>query len=312
MTFEDKLRSRRACSTTWASTSSRPASRSPRSATSRPSPPSPRPPSNGDYRWTGARDRGRTSPAAARRYATPASPRIHTFVSTSPIHLAHQMNKTEAQVLEIIARTVTQARNLVARRRHGRRWTPPAPRSTTCAAASRPPSRPAPATINLPDTVGYATPAEYEAMFRTVSSPACPNADKAIFSTQLPRRPRASPWPIRFAGVAGGARQIECTTQRPRRTRRQRRAGGDRDGGEDPPRRAALCHRPSTPPCSRGPRSWSRRVSLVPRAVQQGDRRPETPFAHESGIHQDGVLKNALTYEIMTPDVRRPGEEPRW
>ena len=54
-----------------------------------------------------------TSPAPAKRCATRARPRIHTFVSTSPIHLAHQMRKTEDEVIEIITATVTQARNLV-------------------------------------------------------------------------------------------------------------------------------------------------------------------------------------------------------
>ena len=154
-------------STTWASTSSRPAfpiasqrrfrgrrARSPSASRTRWSPgsPAPSPP---------------TSTAPARRCGTRARPRIHTFVSTSPIHLAHQMRKTEDEVLEIITATVTQARNLVDDVEWSRRWTRPARRSTICAAASRRRSSAGATTINLPDTVGYATPEEYGAMFRS-------------------------------------------------------------------------------------------------------------------------------------------------
>src|SRR6201991_4166534 len=106
--------------------------------------------------------------------------RIHTFVSTSPIHLAHQMRKSEAEVLEIITATVTQARNLV----EDVEWSAMDATRTgidylcRCVEAA---IRAGATTINLPDTVGYATPDEYRALFRTVRE-RVPDADKAIFS----------------------------------------------------------------------------------------------------------------------------------
>ena len=107
--------------------------------------------------------------------------RIHTFVSTSPIHLAHQMRKTEDEVLEIITATVAHARNLV----EDVEWSAMDATRTgidylcRCVEAA---IKAGATTINLPDTVGYATPEEYAGMFRAVRE-RVPGADKAIFST---------------------------------------------------------------------------------------------------------------------------------
>src|SRR5687768_1466755 len=107
-------------------------------------------------------------------------PRIHTFVSTSPIHLAHQMKKTETEVLDIIAETVTRARNLV----DNVEWSAMDATRTSVEYLCRcveTAIKAGATTINLPDTVGYATPDEYRAMFQTVRS-RVPDSDKAIFS----------------------------------------------------------------------------------------------------------------------------------
>ena len=91
--------------------------------------------------------------------------RIHTFVSTSPIHLAHQMRKSQDEVVEIILKTVAQARDLV----DDVEWTDmdatrtPIDYLCRCVEAA---IRAGATTINLPDTVGYATPDEYRSMFR--------------------------------------------------------------------------------------------------------------------------------------------------
>src|ERR1041384_1463659 len=93
--------------------------------------------------------------------------RIHTFVSTSPIHLAHQMKKTEEQVLEIITATVTQARNLV----DNVEWSAmdatrtPIDYLARCVELA---IKAGATTINLPDTGGYAVPDEHEQMFRSI------------------------------------------------------------------------------------------------------------------------------------------------
>jgi 2-isopropylmalate synthase len=110
--------------------------------------------------------------------------RIHTFVSTSPIHLAHQMRKSEDEVIEIIAATVRQARNLV----EDVEWSAMDATRTSADYLCRTVEQAINAgatTINLPDTVGYSTPEEYEAMFRTVRE-RVPNSDKAGLLGALP------------------------------------------------------------------------------------------------------------------------------
>ena len=106
--------------------------------------------------------------------------RIHTFVSTSPIHLAHQMRKTEDEVLEIVIATVAQARNLVEDVEWSAMDATRTPIDYLCRCVEAA-IRAGATTINLPDTVGYATPEEYYEMFAAVRG-RVPGADKAIFS----------------------------------------------------------------------------------------------------------------------------------
>ncbi len=134
--------------------------------------------------------------------------RIHTFVSTSPIHLAHQMRKGEDEVLDIIRATVTRARNLV----EDVEWSAmdatrtPIEYLSKCVDAA---IKSGATTINLPDTVGYATPDEYRAMFQTIRE-RVPNSGKAIFSVHC-HNDLGLAVANSLAGVDGGARQIECT-----------------------------------------------------------------------------------------------------
>src|SRR5437588_704301 len=122
-----------------------------------------------------------TTQQRAVKEATPAKkPRIHTFVSTSPIHLEHQMRKTPEQVLEIIAATVTQARNLVEDVEWSAMDATRTPIDYLCRCVEAA-IRAGATTINLPDTVGYTVPDEYEAMFRAVRQ-RVPGADKVVFS----------------------------------------------------------------------------------------------------------------------------------
>ena len=135
-------------------------------------------------------------------------PRIHTFVSTSPIHLAHQMRKTEDEVIEIITATVSQARNLV----EDVEWSAMDATRTSidylcrCVEAA---IKTGATTINLPDTVGYATPDEYRHMFRAVRE-RVPNSDKAIFSAHT-HDDLGLAVANSLAAIDGGARQVECT-----------------------------------------------------------------------------------------------------
>jgi 2-isopropylmalate synthase len=222
--------------------------------------------------------------------------RIHTFVSTSPIHLAHQMRKTEEQVLEIVAATVAQARNLV----DDVEWSAMDATRTSIDYLCRTVEAAIKAgatTINLPDTVGYATPQEYGDMFRQVRE-RVPGADKVVFSTHC-HDDLGLAVANSLAGVAGGARQIECTIN----------GIGERAGNAALEEIVmALKTRRDVLPYDTGVDSTM--LTRVSRLVSAATSFPvqynkaiigKNAFAHESGIHQDGMLKHNETYEIMTP-----------
>lgn len=223
--------------------------------------------------------------------------RIHTFVSTSPIHLAHQMRKSEAEVLDIVTATVTRARNLV----EDVEWSAMDATRTgidylcQCVEAA---IKAGATTINLPDTVGYATPAEYAAMFRAVRERvAC--SDKAIFSTHC-HNDLGLAVANSLAALEAGARQIECTIN----------GIGERAGNAALEEIVmAIRTRADALPYHTGIETTmlaraSKLVSAVTNFPVQYNKAivGRNAFAHESGIHQDGMLKNQQTYEIMTPE----------
>ncbi len=224
-------------------------------------------------------------------------PRIHTFVSTSPIHLAHQMKKTEAEVLDIIAATVSRARNLVDNVEWSAMDATRTPIDYLCRCVEAAIKAGA-TTINLPDTVGYATPDEYQAMFETVRN-RVPDADKAIYSVHC-HDDLGLAVANSLAGVAGGARQVECTIN----------GLGERAGNAALEEVVmAIKTRGDALPYYTGIESTllnraSKLVSAVSSFPVQYNKAVvgRNAFAHESGIHQDGMLKNTQTYEIMTPE----------
>ncbi len=223
-------------------------------------------------------------------------PRIHTFVSTSPIHLQHQMKKSEDQVVEIIKATVARARNLVADIEWSAMDATRTPIDFLCRAVETAIAAGA-TTINLPDTVGYATPEEYGAMFQQVRN-RVPNADKAIFSVHC-HNDLGLAVANSLAGLAGGARQIECTIngigERAGNAALEEIVMAIKTRGDVLPYRtgieATMLNRASKLVSAAASFPVQYNKAIVGRNA----------FAHESGIHQDGMLKNAQTYEIMTP-----------
>lgn len=223
--------------------------------------------------------------------------RIHTFVSTSPIHLAHQMKKTEDEVLEIVTKTVTQARNLI----DDVEWSAMDATRTSieflvrCTDAA---IKAGATTINLPDTVGYSTPEDYFALFQGVME-RVPDSDKAIFSVHC-HDDLGMAVANSLAGVRGGARQVECTIN----------GLGERAGNAALEEIVmAIRTRGDVMPYFTGIESThlaraSKIVSAATNFPVQFNKAivGKNAFAHESGIHQDGMLKNAETYEIMTPE----------
>jgi 2-isopropylmalate synthase len=224
-------------------------------------------------------------------------PRIHTFVSTSPIHLAHQMRKSEEEVLEIITATVTQARNLVDDVEWSAMDATRTPIDYLCRCVDTA-IRAGATTINLPDTVGYAVPEEYAAMFRAVRE-RVPDADKARFSVHC-HDDLGLAVANSLAGVDGGARQVECTIN----------GLGERAGNAalEEIVMAIRTRHDKLPYVTGVDPSYltraSKLVSTVTAFPVQYNKAivGRNAFSHESGIHQDGVLKHAQTYEIMTPE----------
>jgi 2-isopropylmalate synthase len=224
-------------------------------------------------------------------------PRIHTFVSTSPIHLAHQMRKSEDEVIEIVAATVSQARNLVEDVEWSAMDATRTPLDYLCRCVETA-IRAGATTINLPDTVGYATPDEYYDMFAAVRS-RVPDADKAIFSVHC-HNDLGLAVANSLAGVRAGARQVECTIN----------GIGERAGNAALEEVVmAIKTRGDVLPYETGIHTSmliraSRAVSTATSFPVQYNKAivGRNAFAHESGIHQDGMLKHNQTYEIMTPE----------
>jgi 2-isopropylmalate synthase len=223
--------------------------------------------------------------------------RIHTFVSTSPIHLQHQMKKTEDEVLEIIKKTVTQARNLI----DDVEWSGMDATRTSvdflckcCEVAIKHGAT----TINIPDTVGYAIPREFHDLIKTLKEKVS-GADEVIFSTHC-HNDLGLAVANSLAGVEAGARQIECTIN----------GLGERAGNAALEEVVmAINTRSDALPFStkidtKKILRASKLVSAITSFPVQYNKAivGKNAFAHESGIHQDGMLKNSQTYEIMSPE----------
>lgn len=241
----------------------------------------------------GAKDIDRAGEAV--RHAV--KPRIHTFISTSPVHMKWKLQKTPEEVLDLVISSVTRARNLVP----DVEWSAEDGTRTEhdylcrCVEAA---IKAGATTINIPDTVGYTTPEEYRALFEMVRN-RVPNADKAIFSVHC-HNDLGLAVANTLAGLAGGARQIECTIN----------GIGERAGNAALEEVVmAIRTRADVLPYSTGIEATmlnraSKLVSAATSFPVQYNKAivGRNAFAHESGIHQDGMLKNTQTYEIMTPE----------
>jgi 2-isopropylmalate synthase len=249
--------------------------------------------------------------ACADAVAPAARRRIHTFIATSDIHLEHKLRKSRSEVLAITRDMVAYARSLVE------------DVEFSCEDAGR--SDPAylhevitvaieagATTINIPDTVGYATPTEFGALIAGINR-AVPNIDQAVISVHGHNDLGLAVANF-LEAVKHGARQLECTIN----------GIGERAGNASLEELVMALHVRRTyfnpflgrPPESTEPLTavrteeitkTSRLVSnLTGMAVQPNKAIVgANAFAHESGIHQDGVLKNRLTYEII--DARTVG-----
>jgi 2-isopropylmalate synthase len=222
-------------------------------------------------------------------------PRIHTFIGTSELHRAIP-NLTKDEMADRIHDTVTHARNLC----DNVQWSPMDATRTEwdylCRTVEIAINAGA-TTINIPDTVGYTAPVESADLIRRLIE-TVPGADEVVFATHC-HNDLGMATANSLAAVAGGARQIECTIN----------GLGERAGNTALEEVVmALKVRHDIMPWATGIDTTklmniSRRVAAVSGFAVQFNKAivGKNAFAHESGIHQDGMLKNAETFEIMRP-----------
>ena len=224
------------------------------------------------------------------------SPRIHTFIGTSPLHRAIP-NLDMDQMAERIHETVTHARNLC----DNVQWSPMDATRTEHDYLCRTVEiaiKAGATTINIPDTVGYTYPFESAKLIAMLLE-RVPGADKVIFATHC-HNDLGMATANALAAVEAGARQIECTIN----------GLGERAGNTALEEVVmAMRVRNDILPYQTGIdtskiMNLSRRVSSVSGFAVQFNKAivGKNAFLHESGIHQDGVLKNVQTFEIMRPE----------
>ncbi len=223
--------------------------------------------------------------------------RIHTFLSTSPLHMKHKLQMEPDDVHDAVVKSIIHARKFS----DDVEWSPEDGSRTEhdflCRCVESAIDAGA-STINIPDTVGYAVPAEFAALI-TMLMNRVPNIDKATISVHC-HNDLGLAVANSLAAVGAGARQVECTIN----------GLGERAGNASLEETVmALRTRHDAMPYTTGIRTEeimkaSRLVSAITGFAVQPNKAivGANAFAHESGIHQDGMLKHAGTYEIMTPE----------
>lgn len=232
---------------------------------------------------------------AAEALKSARSARIHTFIATSPIHMRMKLRMEPEQVLEQAVKAVKRARQYTDNVEFSPEDAGRSDIDFLCRVLEAVIAAGA-TTVNIPDTVGYAIPEQFGALIHQLIE-RVPNSDKAIFSVHC-HNDLGLAVANSLAAVVNGARQVECTIN----------GLGERAGN------AALEEivmtvrtRPDVFTCGVGHLDTtqivpcSRLVSGITGFAVQPNKAivGANAFAHESGIHQDGVLKNRETYEIM-------------
>lgn len=252
-----------------------------------------------------ARARREDIEAAGKALKPAAKARIHTFIATSDIHLEYKLKKTREEVLAIVPEMVARAKSFVedvefspedAGRSDPEFLYQVLERAIAAGAT----------TVNIPDTVGYTTPSEFGAIIRGIKENV-PNIDRAIISVHGHNDLGLAVANF-LEAVKNGARQLECTIN----------GIGERAGNAALEELVMALHvrrQYFNPFFGRPPESTETLTNIDLRQIYKTSRlvshltgmlvQPNkaivgaNAFAHESGIHQDGVLKHKLTYEII-------------
>ncbi len=224
-------------------------------------------------------------------------PRIHTFISTSPVHMKHKLQMEPEDVLEAVSSSVARARQYT----DDVEWSPEDATRTDHDFLCRTVEAAIDAgatTINIPDTVGYTVPEEYGRLIAMLRQ-RVPNMDKAVLSTHC-HNDLGLAVANSIAGVVAGARQIECTIN-----------GLGERAGNAAMEEIVMAFRTRSDVLPFDTKIDSTKITRASKLVAGVTGFPvqynkaivgKNAFAHESGIHQDGMLKHNQTYEIMTPE----------
>jgi 2-isopropylmalate synthase len=226
-----------------------------------------------------------------------AKPRIHTFIATSDIHLEYKLKMSREQVLQNTIEAVRYAKSFTDNVEFSAEDGSRSDRDFLCKVFEAAIEAGA-TTVNLPDTVGYAIPSEFADLVKYVMTHT-PSIDKATLSVHC-HNDLGLATANTLAAIAAGARQAEVTIN----------GIGERAGNTSLEEVVmALRTRNNYLPMQTGIKtehiySTSKLVSMITGIVVQPNKAivGANAFAHEAGIHQDGMLKNPMTYEIMRPE----------
>jgi 2-isopropylmalate synthase len=231
-------------------------------------------------------------------------PMIHVFLATSEIHLKHKFNISPEEAVQRVKSTVEYARNLCPTVEFSAEDATRSDWDYLCRICETAITAGA-TTINLPDTVGYSTPDEYGEMFRYIRA-RVPGIEDITLSAHC-HNDLGMATANTLAAIAAGVRQVEVTIN-----------GIGERAGNTAIEEVVMALR--TRPERFGNLTTNIKAEELVRASQLLSRLTGLPvqpnkavvganaFAHEAGIHQDGMLKNSLTYEIMTPQSVGWGE----
>ena len=244
-----------------------------------------------------ARTRSQDIEEAARALEPAERSRIHTFLATSDLHLSAKLRITRAECLDSAVAAVKLARTFTDDVEFSAEDATRSDRDFLCRVIEAVIDAGC-TTVNLPDTVGYATPDELREFFEQIIG-RVPNSGRAVFSTHC-HNDLGLAVANSLAAIQGGVRQVECSIN----------GIGERAGNASLEELVmALRVRPDRLPFDTAIRSQalfetSQLLSTLTSEPVQANKAivGRNAFAHEAGIHQDGVLKDARTYEIMKPE----------
>ena len=224
--------------------------------------------------------------------------RIHTFIATSPLHMRVKLQMTPDEVHQAVIDSVTRARNHVDDVEWSCEDGSRSEHDFLCRCIESAIAQAGATTINIPDTVGYAYPEEFADLIRMIKN-RVPNIDKAIISVHC-HNDLGLAVSNSLRAVEAGARQVECTIngigERAGNAAMEEIVMAIKTRGDVLPVETRIVTEHIT--------RASRLVSAITGFAVQPNKAivGVNAFQHEAGIHQDGMLKDAGTYEIMRPE----------